>query len=301
MFDKLRQAFSKIGKLAKERKISERELSEILYDFQLSLLESDVAQEVTDELIDNIKSRLVGKSIERSQNANLIVKEAIKDTLISKFREAGQIDIISSIKQKKMSGEPYIILFLGINGTGKTTTIAKFGNYLKRNGISVICAAADTHRAGAIEQLAEHASKVSMKVISQRYGADPAAVGRDGILYAKTHHIDVLLIDTAGRMQTNVNLMEEMAKINRVVKPDLKVLVVDSLTGNDSISQAKLFERYVGFDCVVLTKVDADVKGGSGLSIVYTTKKPIIFIGTGQRYEDLKEFDYEEFVDSLIS
>lgn len=207
---------------------------------------------------------------------------------------------MANVREKNKAGEPYVVLFLGINGTGKTTTIAKFGKFLKKNGVSVVCAAGDTHRPGAIEQLTEHANRLSMKVVSQSYGADPAAVGRDGVLYAKAHHVDCLLIDSAGRMQTNQNLMQEMAKIVRVVKPDFRMFVADALTGNDAVSQAELFNSHVGFDGVILTKADADVRGGAALSIVYSTSKPVLFLGVGQGYDDLAPFDAREFLDSLL-
>ena len=187
---------------------------------------------------------------------------------------------------------------MGINGTGKTTTVAKFAHYMKKNGFSVVIAAGDTHRAGAIEQVTEHANRISAKVVAQRYGADPAAVARDGVLYAKAHHIDVVLIDSAGRMQTNQNLMEEMSKIVRVVKPDFKIFIGDSLAGNDAISQAQLFNKYTGFDGAILTKTDADTKGGAALSIAFTTKRPILFLGVGQEYKDMKKFEPNSFVDA---
>jgi len=205
------------------------------------------------------------------------------------------------VKESKAKGEPFKILFLGINGTGKTTTVAKFANYMKKNGFSVVIAAGDTHRAGAIEQVTEHANRISAKVVAQRYGADPAAVARDGVLYAKAHHIDVVLIDSAGRMQTNQNLMEEMSKIVRVVSPDLKIFIGDSLAGNDAVSQAELFSKYTGFEGAILTKVDADSKGGAALSIAFTTKRPILFLGVGQSYDDLRRFDAKAFADSLVN
>jgi fused signal recognition particle receptor len=178
--------------------------------------------------------------------------------------------------------------------------VAKFANLLKHKGLSVVIAAGDTHRAGAIEQLTEHANRISTKVVSQRYGADPAAVARDAVLYAKAHHIEVVLIDTAGRMQTNQNLMAEMGKIVRVVNPDAKIFVADSLTGNDAISQAQLFSKYTGFDGAILTKADADTKGGAALSIAFTTGKPILYLGVGQGYDDLKPFELESFAKSLL-
>ena len=300
MFEKLRQAFTAVAKAARERKISGRELDELLSEFEISLIESDVAQLVAEELIQEVKKKLSGASIERSDNPALFVKESIRGVLEEVFAKAGSVGLFRRIEEKKSSGEPFVILFLGINGSGKTTTVAKLAKMLKERGVSVVSAAGDTHRPGAIEQLTEHAERLGMKVVSQRYGADSAAVGRDGYLYAKAHHVDVLLIDTAGRMQTNQNLMEEMAKIVRVVTPDFKVFVADSLTGNDAVSQAELFNKYTGFDGVILTKADADAKGGAGLSIVYSTHKPILFLGMGQGYKDLKPFDPQTFIDSLL-
>lgn len=300
MFDRLKQAFSSITSAVRERKLSESELDDLLFNFQLSLIESDVAQEVAEKLTGEIKEGLVGSKVERSGEIVGVVKEKLRASLENAFVAAGTIDVLDNIRKKRGTGEPYAVLFLGVNGTGKTTTIAKFAHMLKKNGASVVCAAGDTHRPGAIEQLTEHADRVAMKVVSQRYGADPAAVGRDGLLYAKSHHIDVLLIDTAGRMQTNQNLMEEMAKIVRVVKPDLKLFVADSLIGNDAVSQAELFGKYTGFDAVILTKADADVKGGAALSIVYSTRKPVLFLGVGQDYDDFVPFDYHAFLNSLL-
>ena len=298
MFDRLKQAFASISSAVRERKLSEGELDNLLFEFQISLIESDVAQEVAEKLTNDVKSGLVGTKVERSDATSELVRRRLKLSLENAFVGAGAIDVLGNVKKK--DGEPYVVLFLGINGTGKTTTIAKFAQMLKKNGASVVCAAGDTHRPGAIEQLIEHADRVGVKVVSQRYGADPAAVGRDGLLYAKAHHIDVLLVDTAGRMQTNQNLMEEMSKIVRVVNPDLKLFVADSLIGNDAVSQAKLFDKYTGFDGVVLTKADADVKGGAALSIVCSTGKPVLYLGVGQTYDDLVPFDYHKFVDSLF-
>jgi len=300
LFDRLKQAFASISSAVRERKLSESELDGLLFDFQIGLIESDVAQEVAEKLTGEVKAGLVGAKVERSDATSELVKLKLKAALENAFVAAGTVDVLGNIRRKKEAGEPYVVLFLGINGTGKTTTIAKFAQMLKKNGIAVVCAAGDTHRPGAIEQLTEHAERVAMKVVSQRYGADPAAVGRDGLLYAKAHHTDVLLVDTAGRMQTNQNLMEEMSKIVRVVNPDLKLFVADSLIGNDAVSQAKLFDKYTGFDGVVLTKADADVKGGAALSIVCTTGKPVLYLGVGQSYDDLIPFNYHSFVDSMF-
>ena len=284
----------------REKTLSEQEVSELAFNFQISLIESDVAQNVAEKLTTEVEKSLSGAKVDRSEIASEIVGERLTNVLESAFTKAGSVDIFANIQEKSKTGEPYVILFLGINGTGKTTTIAKFANLLKKKDISVVCAAGDTHRPGAIEQLTEHADRLSVKVISQRYGADPAAVGRDGVLYAKAHHVDCLLMDTAGRMQTNQNLMEEMAKVVRVVNPDFKMFVADALTGNDAVSQAELFNQHVGFDGVTLTKADADVRGGAALSIVYSTGKPVLFLGVGQSYDDLVPFDSPKFLKSLM-
>jgi fused signal recognition particle receptor len=300
MFEKLRGAFSSLAKAVAEKKLSEKDLDDSLYNFQLALMESDVAQNVVESVTGDLKKQLLGVSVERSKDLEDFVKEKLRGEVLSIFSQVGDVDVLQRVKESKAKGEPFKILFLGINGTGKTTTVAKFANYMKKNGFSVVIAAGDTHRAGAIEQVSEHADRIGAKVVAQRYGADPAAVARDGVLYAKAHHIDVVLIDSAGRMQTNQNLMEEMSKIVRVVTPDLKIFIGDSLAGNDAVSQAELFSKYTGFDGAILTKVDADSKGGAALSIAFTTKRPILFLGVGQTYDDLRRFDPKSFADSLV-
>ena len=300
MFDRLKQAFSAVTSAVREKELTEKQLDEVIFNFQLALIESDVAQTVAEALTNEVQKSLTGTKVDRSADTSEVVGERLATSLEAAFAKAGTVDLLANILEKKKTGEPYSILFLGINGTGKTTTISKVANYLKKNGVSVVCAAGDTHRPGAIEQLTEHADRLSLKVIAQRYGADPAAVGRDGVLYAKSHHVDCLLIDSAGRMQTNQNLMEEMSKIVRVVKPDFRMFVADALTGNDAVSQAELFNQHVGFDGVVLTKADADVRGGAALSIVYSTGKPVLFLGVGQGYDDLAPFDTQRFLASLL-
>jgi fused signal recognition particle receptor len=300
LFEKLKEAFASLTKVVSEKTLSEKELDDVLFNFQLSLLESDVGQDVVDNITSAVKKELVGTKIERSKQTEAVIRENLRKAILNVFSSATQIDIIGRAREKKKTGDPFVVLFLGINGTGKTTTVAKFANLLRQNGLSVVVAAGDTHRAGAIEQLTEHANRISTKVIAQRYGADPAAVARDGVLYAKAHHSDVVIVDTAGRMQTNQNLMEEMSKIVRVVNPDVKILIADSLTGNDAISQAQLFSKYTGFDGAILTKADADTKGGAALSVAYTTGKPILYLGVGQGYDDIKPFDPRAFADSLV-
>lgn len=300
MFEKLRQAFSSLTKVVSEKKLSAKDIDDVLFNFQLTLLESDVAQEVVEKLTNDLRTQLTGVSVERSKDVGDLVQTRLRESILEVFRKAGSVDILALIEQAKKKGEPFVVLFLGINGTGKTTTVAKFAYFLKQSGFSVVIAAGDTHRAGAIEQLTQHADRMSVRVIAQRYGADPAAVARDGVLYAKSHHVDVLIVDTAGRMQTNQNLMEEMGKIVRVVSPNLKIFIGDSLAGNDAISQAQMFRKYTDFDGAILTKVDADAKGGAALSIAYVTGRPIMFLGVGQEFKDLKRFDATEFLDLLL-
>jgi fused signal recognition particle receptor len=301
MFERLKQAFSAVTSAVREKELSDEDLDQVVFDFQIALIESDVAQSVAEAFTTEVRKSLAGVKVDRSADPSEVVGQRLATVLETAFTKAGTVDLVANVREKvKTTGEPYTILFLGINGTGKTTTVAKLGSYLKNQGLSVVCAAGDTHRPGAIEQLTEHAGRLALKVISQRYGADPAAVGRDGVLYAKAHHVDCLLIDTAGRMQTNQNLMEEMSKIVRVVKPDFRLFVADALTGNDAVSQAELFNQHVGFDGAVLTKADADVRGGAALSIVYSTGRPVLFLGVGQGYGDLAPFDTQKFLNSLL-
>ncbi|MEM4726166.1 MAG: signal recognition particle-docking protein FtsY [Nitrososphaerales archaeon] len=301
MFENLKKAISTLTTLATQKTLSETEVEKALWDFEIALLESDVAEEVVKALTSKIKQEVIGLKLSRSTPTHEYLKQRLASIIKEEFFKAQPINLLSLIEAKKTQGEPYIILFLGINGTGKTTTIAKFAHYLKQKGYSIILACADTHRAGAIEQLTTHAEKLGLKVITQKYGADPAAVAKDAVIYAKKHKVDVVLVDTAGRMQTSRNLMDEMEKIIRVTKPDLRIFVGDALAGNDAVSQAKEFQKFTDFDAAVLTKVDADVKGGAALSIVYVTSKPILFLGTGQNYDSLKPFDPNEFIKSILN
>ena len=302
MFDKLKKAFSNAAKSIGQKELSEKDLDESLFDLNVSLLESDVSQDVIDDLSKQLKHKLVGIKLQKDESAEQIISDALKDSFSNILSQAGSIDLIHEIKSKKQNKEgPFKIVFLGINGTGKTTTVAKVANLVKKAGFSVVIAAADTHRAGAIEQISSHAEKLSIKVISQRYGADPSAVARDAVEYARKHYVDVVLIDTAGRMQTAKNLMDEIGKIVKVIKPDLKLFIGDSLSGNDTINQAKEFFSYTEFDGAILTKADADAKGGSVISISYITSKPIIYLGVGQGYDDIIMFNKNKFVDTIFT
>ena len=299
MFEKLRNAFSSAAKSFGQKELKEKDIDQVLFELEVALLESDVATEVIDSLKSDLKQKLIGATVEKEQIAN-IVKQNLREHISNMFDSAGKIDILSNIEKKKNTGEPYIISFMGINGTGKTTTVAKVAYLLRENKFSVVIAAADTYRAGAIEQITEHAKRLNLKIIAQNYGSDPAAVSRDAVLYAKSHKIDCILIDTAGRMQTSKNLMDQISKINKVVNPDLKIFVGDSLAGNDTVNQAREFHQYTKFEGSILTKSDADARGGAAISIVKVTSTPILYLGVGQEYKDLKPFDKDSFLDSLF-
>ena len=302
MFEQLRKALSSATRNIIHKELTEKDLTKVLSEFEIALLQSDIAQEVIDVIVTKLKSELIGTKLEKEQNAANIVQIKFRNAIVEMFSRSGEVDLVKKIIEKKdKRGGPFIVVFLGINGTGKTTTVAKVAHFLRKHNISVVLAAGDTHRAGAIEQISLHAEKLSLKVITQRYGADPSAVGRDAIDYAKKHHIDVVLVDTAGRMQTAKNLMDEINKIVRVVKPDIKLFVGDSLAGNDTINQAREFFEYTNFDGAILTKIDADAKGGSAISIVHITSRPIVYLGIGQGYEDIIPFDAGRFIDSILS
>ena len=299
MFDKLRNAFSSATKSLVQKELKEKDIDEVLFDLEIALMESDVATEVIDSIKSDLKKKLIGITIEKEKIEN-IVKQSFRENISNLFSTAGKIDILSNIQKKKSIGEPYIILFLGINGTGKTTTLAKIAYLLQQNKFSVVIAAADTYRAGAIEQLSEHAKRLNLKIIAQNYGSDPAAVARDAVLYAKAHKIDCILIDTAGRMQSSKNLMDQISKINKIVNPDLRIFVGDSLAGNDTVNQAREFHQYTKFEGAILTKSDADARGGAAISIVKITSAPILYLGVGQEYKDLKIFDTQTFLESIF-
>jgi fused signal recognition particle receptor len=277
-----------------EKKLTRKELEVILSDLEISLIEADVAYEIARNLKESLIKELDGKEVKRGKEKEIVI-EAIRRSL-NEILDLPKISLEDEIRRKR----PYLIVFFGFNGSGKTTTIAKVANLLIKKGFSCVLAAGDTFRAASIEQLEEHAKRIGVPIIKQKYGADPAAVIFDARKYAEAKKIDVVLADTAGRSYTNENLMEELKKIIRVNKPDLKVLVIDSLTGNDAVNQAKFFNE-IGVDAVIFTKLDVNEKGGAILSVSYLLKKPILFVCDGQNYEDIKYFDKEEFLNNLLS
>jgi fused signal recognition particle receptor len=300
MFEKLKSGLKGLISKVTTTELNPENLRPVLSDFKMSLVENDVAFPVAERICGEMEKRLDRLQVKRLEDRRKIVEKNLREVLLETMLANHKVDLLDAIEAKRKQGEPYVIVFVGINGTGKTTTIAKVCRFLTKKGCSAVIACSDTYRAGSIEQLEEHAKRLGTKMIKHNYGADPAAVAYDTISHAKAHGINVVLIDTAGRMQTNQNLMNELAKVKRVVKPDLTILTVDSLTGNDAVMQAEEFHECVGIDATILTKVDADVKGGSALSVTYVTKKPILFIGTGQTYDDLEVFDPEKFVQMIL-
>lgn len=300
MFEKLKSGLSSLVNKIATTELKPENLRPILSEFKLNLIENDVAVPVAERICDEMEKRLNGVQVKRLEDRRKIVEKSLREVLLEVMLTNNKIDFFKALEEKRKKNEPFVIVFVGINGTGKTTTIAKVARLLNSKGYTVVLACSDTYRAGSIEQLETHAGRLGVRMIRHKYGADPAAVAYDAINHAKAHGIHAVLIDTAGRMQTNRNLMNELAKIKRIVNPDLTVLTVDSLTGNDAVMQAEEFHKSVGIDATILTKVDADVKGGSALSVTYVTGKPILFVGTGQNYDDLEEFKPEKFVDMIL-
>jgi len=274
-------------------RLSASEIDDIAWNLQMGLMQSDVAMEVAEAISAELKQKLSSADF---KDPKAQVRQIFKDTLVDVLETGGKLDFMEFVKRHE---KPVKIVFFGINGTGKTTTIAKVAYMLRKNGLSVVAAAGDTFRAGAQEQLATHMERVGVRLIHHQRGGDAAAVVFDAVKHAHAEKIDVVLADTSGRMQSDADLMGEMEKIIRVNKPDLKIFVGDALTGNDAVEQARVFNERIGIDAAILAKCDAS-KGGAALSVSYITKKPIIFLGMGQGYDDLKPFDAKGFVDEII-
>ncbi|MGB5910890.1 MAG: signal recognition particle-docking protein FtsY [Promethearchaeia archaeon] len=296
MLEKLKDVFSSFVR----KTLSDDKIDKALYELNLLLISNDVAAETADVLCNNIKESLRGEQIGRLSSKKNYIFEILKEVITDILTPDQEINLLDEINKKKAKNSPYIMVFLGVNGTGKTTTIAKIAHYLKKHNIISVAAASDTFRAAAIEQLTYHMERVGIRVIKHSYNSDPASVAYDAIQHAIAKGIDVVLVDTAGRQVSNKNLMTEMQKIVRIAEPDLIVFVGDSLAGNDALIQAKEFKNNVGIDANILTKLDADANGGAALSISFETKKPILFVGTGQNYDDLKPFDKNYFISNIL-
>lgn len=294
--DKAPEELEEVLSDAKGRRIKPKVLDRYLYDLEIALLEADVALPVVSELTKDLEEELLGRRMTREVNFQAGMWHALQRSL-ERVLGGPTLDLMDAV----VHGEkPVILMFVGVNGTGKTTAIAKLAHRFQAEGLSCVLAAGDTFRAGAIEQLEEHARRLGCKLIRHASGSDPAAVAYDAVEHARARHRDVVLIDTAGRMQTKANLMEQMKKIKRVARPDLIIFVGDALTGNDAVEQARGFEETVGIDGVILTKIDADAKGGAAMSIAHAVQKPILFLGTGQEYEDLLPFQPAWMVERLL-
>ncbi|MEM0084842.1 MAG: signal recognition particle-docking protein FtsY [Candidatus Methanomethylicia archaeon] len=301
MFTKLKNAIKQVIEIASTKTLSEEDLEPILFEWKIQLLSCDVAYPVAEYLERRIFDSLKGTKIPRGEKIGERVKEAIKNAIIDLIRNSGEINLENEIYNRRKEGKiPVKIVFVGVNGSGKTTTIAKLAYMFKENGIQSILACSDTFRAGAEEQLWIHAKNLGLKMIKHKYGADPAAVAYDAVNHASAHKIPIVLIDTAGRMHTDKDLMAELRKIVKVIDADYTIFIGDALAGNDALTQAEKFNEYVGISGSIITKVDADVKGGIALSIMFATKKPILYMGTGQKYTDLIKFDEKWLLQKLI-
>jgi fused signal recognition particle receptor len=287
----------KVRVLITEREliVSGKDVADALSELEMTLLESDVALPATDAIIASVESNLVGKHRKIGESVDALVEHALKSALLDVLGQG------FDLKEYILTHErPVKILFTGVNGTGKTTTVAKIGSYLKKEGFSVVIGAGDTYRAGAIEQIGVHAERIGIRIIQHKEGADPSAVLFDAVQYAGSHKIDVVLADTAGRFHNKANLMSQLEKIKRVMKPDLVVYVDEAVAGNDAVTRAAEFDKTVGADAVVLTKADMDSRGGAAISIAHTIGKPLMFLGVGQSYDDIVPFEPEKVVDELL-
>ncbi len=294
---KVEQAIESVSSRITERELDDYFLDDALWELQVALIENNVAFEVSQEVCDLAKDRLRGKRVKKKE-AEQEIRRALEE-VVRKELSIEKKDLLEIVREKARNKEPAVLVFVGFNGSGKTTTIAKIAKLLMDNGFSCVIAAGDTFRAAAIQQLEEHARNLGVPVIKQDYGADPAAVIYDAVNHARSKGINVVLADTAGRNPQDKNLVKELEKIVRVNKPDLVLLVAEAISGNDLIEQARIFAS-VRVDGVILTKWDVDEKGGAALSICHVLRKPIYYLGTGQGYDDLEEFDPEKEIKSII-
>ena len=275
-----------------KKKLTEEKFDEMFEELEMILIQNNVAYSAVEAIKDSLGERLIGKTL-KDINLAKELRESIETLLIN------PPDFLKTIKDSLEVKKPFVIMFAGINGSGKTTTIAKVANYLQKNKLSVSLAAADTFRAAAVEQIQQHADKLDVHLTKKDYGSDPASVGFDAVSHAKKNNIDVVLIDTAGRMQNRDSLMQEIEKIARVNNPDMRIFLGESITGNDATEQAKAFNEAISLSGIILSKADVDEKGGTAISVSAVTGKPILFLGTGQTYEDLEVFDKDKLIEKL--
>ncbi|MCG3216605.1 MAG: signal recognition particle-docking protein FtsY [Candidatus Heimdallarchaeota archaeon] len=300
MFDQLRKNVSKALKKITITELSPKSISRFTKELKDILIKNEVAVETADVICKKLEEKLSKAEHTRFSKPKSMIITSLREVILEVLNPHQQIDILKLVKEARLQKNPLIIAFFGVNGVGKTLSIAKMGKYLQDKGFSCVFAAADTYRAGSIQQLQKHGEILGIKVIAQTYGSDAAAVAYDAINHAISKEINVVLIDTAGRIETSSNLMAELRKICSVTQPDLKIFVGDALTGNSLISQVTLFNKKIGIDAAILNKVDADVKGGAAVSITHLSESPIVFIGTGQGYNDLEQFVPENIIDNIV-
>jgi fused signal recognition particle receptor len=276
--------------------IDEDDLADHLDELELALLSSDVEMGVANEILDGVEENLTGETRRRLSGTGSLVRDALRESLYDVL-SVGQFDFEGRLAAAE---KPAVIVFTGVNGVGKTTSIAKLARYLEERGLSTVLANGDTYRAGANEQLQEHADRLGKRCITHEQGSDPAAVIYDAVEYAGANDVDVVLGDTAGRLHTSDDLMAQLEKIDRVIEPDMTVFVDEAVAGQDAVNRAREFDAAATIDGAILTKADADSQGGAAISVAHVTGKPILFLGTGQGYEDLDRFDPEAVVDSLL-
>ena len=275
-------------------------LENILEELETDLLMADMGHDAVSDVMTTLRGSLIGARLNRKADLSEVIEKALRASLLS-LLQAGYWDFDKTVKSFASQGGPVSIMMVGVNGTGKTTTSAKIAHRLNNQGYSVVLAAADTFRAGAIDQLANHAERLGVRCIRSQRGGDAAAVARDAVESATARGEDIVIIDTAGRMQNKINLMEELRKVHRVTRPHLVLFVADALAGNDAVVQAREFQRMLSFDGAVLCKLDTDAKGGAALSISHTTGRPIVLAGVGQGYDDLRDFDPDWLIDSILT
>lgn len=275
-------------------------LDKLLEELEWVLLESDISSPATSDVIQALRRELVGSRLRRGAKLEKVLEASLKRALHNLLK-TDYWDFNATVDDMvKKEDTPVIIMLVGVNGTGKTTTAAKIAHRMKEKGYNVVAAAADTFRAGAIEQLETHCERLGIRCVSSQRGGDSAAIARDAVESARARGAHVVLIDTAGRMQNKTNLMAELGKVHRVTKPHLVLFVGDALAGNDAVEQAVEFQKMLDFDGAVLSKLDTDAKGGAALSIAHSTGRPIVMAGVGQGYDDLIQFEPEWLLDQLF-
>ncbi|MFB6204653.1 MAG: signal recognition particle-docking protein FtsY [Candidatus Nanohaloarchaea archaeon] len=289
--DSVKEFSSSVKSTVAEKELDEETLEPLLEDLRLKLLQSNVSLEAAEAIESELEERLAGKNVPRT-SVEEEVEDAVRDVLQELLDDS--FDFSARLDE---ADEPPVVFFIGFNGSGKTTSLAKIAHLLQEEGEEVVIGAGDTFRAASIEQLEEHGDNLGIEVISHEYESDPAAVGYDTVEHAEKED-RIALLDTAGRSHADQNLMDELDKMIRVNDPDITFLVVDALAGNDVLEQAEAYEGM--FDAVIVTKMDVDENGGAIISISQRSGKPVAFIGTGQGYDDIERFDSEDFVEQIL-